>query len=100
MRAGFLVHQDLIGSGFDEHGRVTVWIRDHEVYIDGHARDFPERSKNRRTHREIRHEMAIHHIEMEHPATHSFELPDLVAQAREICREDGWKYLNHCAISY
>ena len=95
MLTGFLVNGNLVGPGGDEDGRVLVRILDHQVHVQDRAGGLAERFDHRRSDGEIGHEMAVHHVHMEHAAAGRLERGNLLAQARKIGRKDGWQDLNH-----
>ena len=95
MRAGFLMHQNLVGARLDEQGRVPVGIGDHQVHVQDGAGGLAQRFDHRRSDGHVRHEMAIHHVQMKHAAAGRFERGNLLAQTREIGRENRWQDLNH-----
>jgi hypothetical protein len=54
-----------IGAGLDERPRIAVRLLDHEVHLDGQAGDAPNRLHRINAQREIRDEMAVHHVDVE-----------------------------------
>ena len=95
MPAGFLMHQNLVGAGLDEYGRVLVGILDHQVHVQDRAGGLAERLDHGRPNGDIGHEMAVHDVHMEHAAADRLERGNLLAQTRKIGRENRWQDLNH-----
>ena len=60
-------------SGVDESWDVPVGIRNHEVNIQRQVRHLPDGSNDRRTDRNIRHEVPIHYIDMKRVRPALFE---------------------------
>jgi hypothetical protein len=65
MDAGFLVDRDPSSAGFRESWDEFVRLFNHEVTIERNFQDFAKRGYNRRPNRDIRDEVAIHHIHVE-----------------------------------
>ena len=78
------MHQHLVGPRVDEHGGVLVRVGNHQVEVQGEARDFANGCDHRRADGEVLNEVAIHHIEVQHGGAALFHLGDLLAQSREI----------------
>jgi hypothetical protein len=57
--------------------------------IEGQFRQLPDRFDDERTEREIRHEVAVHHVEMEPVGTALGHRADLVHEVSEVGREEG-----------
>ena len=56
----------LVRAGFDENGSIAVGIGNHEVQIQLEGGDPADGFDDGRTHGEVRHEMSIHDVDMEH----------------------------------
>jgi hypothetical protein len=65
MDAGFLVDRDPSSAGFRESGDEFVRPFNHEMTIEWDFRDFAKRGYDRRADRDIRDEVAIHHVHVE-----------------------------------
>jgi hypothetical protein len=65
MDAGFLVDGDPISAGFGKCRYKFVRPINHEMAIERNFRDFAKRGYDRRPDRDIRDEVAIHHVHVE-----------------------------------
>ena len=65
MDAGFLVDRDPSSAGFRESGDELVRPFNHEMTIERDFRDFAKGGYDRRPDRDIRDEVAIHHVHVE-----------------------------------
>ena len=65
MDAGFLVDRDPSSAGFRESGDEFVRPFNHEMTIEWDFRNFAKRGYDRRADRDIRDEVAIHHVHVE-----------------------------------
>jgi hypothetical protein len=65
MDAGFLVDRDPSSAGFRESGDEFVRPLNHEMTIERNFRDFAKRGYDRRPDRDIRDEVAVHHVHVE-----------------------------------
>ena len=64
---------------------------DHQVHVDRAAGGVDlvgDRAEDQRPDRDRRHEMAVHHVEVDHPRAGVHHLVDLRAEPREVGRED------------
>jgi hypothetical protein len=86
---GFPVHQQGIRAGRDEFVQEQVGARHHQVRLQGQLGQRPERRDDGRPHREVRHEVPIHDIDVDPISPSPRGLGDLLAQAGKIGREDG-----------
>ena len=92
---GLVMHRNLVGARFDEDRRIGIGVRDHQVEIEGEAGDFTDGFYDRRPHREIGDEMAVHDVDVEHSGSAAFHLGDVLSEAGKVRREYGWDNLNH-----
>ena len=95
MRGGFVVNRDLVRAGFDEQRRVFVGVRNHQVNVQYALRDFADRFHNRRADRQVRDEVAIHDVDVQHGCASALHARDFFAKAREVGRKDGGKDVGH-----
>jgi hypothetical protein len=65
MDAGFLMDRDPSSAGFRENGDEFVRPFNHEMTIERDLRGFAKRGYDRRPDRDIRDEVAIHHVHVE-----------------------------------
>src|SRR5829696_147522 len=57
-----------------------------------------ERTNYREPERDIRHEMAVHHVHVDDRGAAALGRRDLLAEPREICRKDGRRNLDHKSL--
>src|SRR4029077_5555240 len=74
-----------------------IRILNHQVAIeDGVGKGLPQRLHNQRPNREIRYEMPVHHVAMDHRAAAVERGLRIFAQPREICGENrGCQFNGH-----
>src|ERR1035438_8692103 len=77
MLAGFLMHDHLVCARVDEDGCVLVRIGDHQVFVQRQPRDFANGGHHRRPDRQVGHEVAVHHVQMQHGGAAPLYLGDL-----------------------
>ena len=85
------VDRDAVGAGRGELGDVTLRALDHQVDVDVPARVVDltgERLDDRRAHAERRHEVAVHHVDVDRARAGGEHRADLLAQPGEVRRED------------
>ena len=82
------------GSGVDELFDEEIRIENHQMRLQRQARYFPQRADDGRAHREIGHEMSIHHVDVDPRRPGTLCLGHLFAQTGEIGREDGRRELD------
>ena len=75
---------DRIGARLDENLDVLLRLADHQVRVERQLGDLAHRFENRHAHRKIRHEVAVHHIEVEQVGARTLDRANLVAETREI----------------
>jgi hypothetical protein len=91
VRRGLGVHRHRVGSGLHEVSDVALGPVDHQMHVEHRAnlarlpRDPVE---NQRADRDRRHEVAIHHVHVDHARPRGEHLADLLAQAPEVRRQD------------
>ncbi len=67
---------------------VRIRRRDHQVHVEQLPGQRPEPVQDDRTHRDVRHEMPVHHVHMDVIRARRLDGADFLAQPREIGRED------------
>ncbi len=67
---------------------VLIGIRDHQVHVDRDLRDALDRLHDRRTHGDVRHEVAVHHVDVNEIGATALSGINCVAERREIGRQD------------
>lgn len=98
MDAGFLVDRDPSSAGFRESGDEFVRPFNHEMTIERNFRDFAKRSNDGGADRDVRDEMAIHHVHVENSGSSFDSGLGFRAEASEVSRQDGRSELNHRSL--
>jgi hypothetical protein len=75
-----------IRAGFDEDGSVRVGVLDHQVMIKFQFRGLSKRLGHGRTHRQVRHKMSVHDVDMDHSGASLLNQPDLFAKTCKVRR--------------
>ena len=88
MRQHFHVDRDHRGAGVGERLDVAVRLLNHQVHIERDGGDAPKRFHDRRTHRDVRDEVAVHHVDVYEIGAAALGRGDRVAQGREIGRQN------------
>src|SRR5262249_38722830 len=95
MGASFLMNRDPIDSCFGEHRNKLVRAFDHKVTVERNSRNSAERGDNRRPHREIGNEVAVHDVKVQNGRPTLDGSLRLRAEAREISRKNRSGELDH-----
>src|SRR6266478_9884222 len=97
MHARFLVHGDPARSSFRKRRNELIRIFNHQVAIkDGVGKGLPQRLHNQWSNREIRYEMSVHHVAMNHGAAAVERGLRVFAQPCEVCGENrGCQFNGH-----
>ena len=61
---------------------VAIGLLDHQVHVERHLRDLADRPDDRRPHREVRDEVAVHDVDVNQVGAAAFGRRDLGSQAR------------------
>jgi len=89
------VHGDAVRPGIGELLDVPLRRGYHEVNIERHRGTGADGLHHRWTDSDVRHEHAVHDIDMDPVCALRFEAFDLLPQAAEVRREYGWSDLDH-----
>jgi hypothetical protein len=84
LRCRFNVNRQYVGAGFRETVEIVFRIHDHQMHVDRHLREFAARFDDLRAERQIRHEDAVHDIDVQPVGAACFEHRDVVLQSRKI----------------
>src|SRR5215475_3288521 len=95
VNAGFLVHGNVVGPGRHEIGNIKVRVFNHQVDVEFSLRHLAEGRHERRSHGQIRDEMAVHDIDVNHGCAATFDSMDVVGEVGEIGGQDGRDDLCH-----
>ena len=80
---------DDVGAGPGEGFEERVGRRDHQMHVHHRRHMRPKRRHDRRADGQVGHEMPVHHIHMHPVRARRLDRPHLLAQPREIGRQDG-----------
>ena len=84
VRQHFDVHRDHGGAGGRERLDVPIGIRDHQVNIERHGGHAPDRRNDRRPDGNVRHEVAVHDIDVNEIGAPAFGSRDGAPERGEI----------------
>jgi hypothetical protein len=65
-------------------------IADHQVHVEGQARDLPQGAHDGRANRDVRHEVAVHHVHVDVICAGGLGALDFLGQASEVSGQYGW----------
>jgi hypothetical protein len=81
------VDRDVVGTGLGERRDLALGLLDHEVHVEDHV-EVAQRLDGARAHRQRRHEVPVHDVDVDHARSGGHHLVDLLAQAAEVRRKD------------
>src|SRR3990172_8836249 len=84
MRRRFRVDSHDVRAGLDKRRNVPVRVRNHEMDMERHFSHIPDRLDDQRTNRDVRHEVAVHDIDMQQMRAGFFNPANVFAERREI----------------
>ena len=89
MRAGLGMHRDDVGAGGGEG--LDIWIagRNHQMHVERLLGMRTERLDHVGADGDVRHKMAVHHIDMDPVAAGGVDGAHFLAEPGKIGREDG-----------
>src|SRR5207249_9259355 len=99
VRAGFHVHGQHVGAAGGELGQVLLGLHDHQVEVERQPRALADRVEDRKAHRDVRDEAAVHDVDVELIGAGGFDPGDLLGQDAEVGGENRGRDLDH-APSY
>ena len=70
VRRGFLVHRNHVRPGLGKRPDVLLRILDHQMHVQGHPGCLAQGRHHRHADRNIRHEVAVHHVHVQHAMRH------------------------------
>ena len=91
MRRRFDMYRHNIGARVRECFHVAFGLDDHQMRLDRNSRRRADGRKYRQANRDVRHETAVHDIEMNRRRARCLRLPDLIAEMREVGGENRWR---------
>ena len=88
MRQHFDVHRHHRRAGLRERLDVPIWIFDLQVHVERNLRDPFDRLDDRRSDRDVRDEMSVHHVDVDEIGAAPLDGGNRVAERREVRGED------------
>ena len=88
MSCGLGMNGNIVGTASGEIVHITIGLLDHQMDIEGKVRCFANAFDHRNSDGYIRHEMTIHHIDMNPIGTAFFGGFYLFTQPGEVCRQN------------
>ena len=82
------MHDQGIGAGLGERLQEPVGMLDHQVDLQRQPRDRAQPPHDHRAEGQIRHEMAVHHVDVDPVGPGPLDLGHLLSQAGRVGRED------------
>ncbi len=89
VRPGLGMDGDRVRSGLGEGLEERIDRRDHQMDVERLGGVRAKRLHHRRADRQVGHEMAVHHVDMDPVGARRVDGADLLAEPGEIGREDG-----------
>ena len=86
--AGLGLDQQVIGAGLGEGGEIALRLDDHQMNVERLCRRAADGLQHDRADGDVGHETAVHHVDMDPIGAGRVDGADLLAQAREIGRQD------------
>ena len=72
--------RNAVCPGLGEGSKIRVGRGDHQVHVERECRDLPDGLDDDRAHREVRHEMAVHNVDVQPVRAGALDSPYFVAQ--------------------
>ena len=88
MRTGFGMHGDVVAAGFGKGLEIGIAGRDHQMGVEDLLGVRAHRLDDIGAVGNVRHEMPVHHVEMDPVGAGRIDRADLFAQPGEIRRQD------------
>ncbi len=83
------VEADDVGPGAGEIGDDAIDRFDHEMHVDRVLGERADRLAHERPHRQVRHVMIVHHVEVDHVGARRQNRGHFIAEPREVCGQDA-----------
>ena len=81
------MNRDPRRSGVDERLDVAIGVENHQVHVERNLGHLVDGLHDQRSERDVRHEMAVHDVQVQQVGATPFDLGDLRCQRGEIGRE-------------
>ena len=86
---------DVVGAGLGERIEEIVDRRDHEVYVERLLGVGAKRLHHGRADRQVGHEMAVHHVDVDPVGARFVDRPHVLAKLREVGGQDRGRDERH-----
>ena len=80
--------EQMIGAGLGEVREIALRLDDHQMHIERLLRGASHRLDNHRSDRDVRHEAAVHHVDMDPVGSRRIDGANLLGEPPEIRRQD------------
>ena len=88
------VHGNHRRAGLGERLEVAIGLFDHQVDVERDPGDALERADDRRADGDVRHEVAVHDVDVNEVGAAALRRGDGAAERGEVGRQDGWGNLD------
>ena len=92
LKVGFIqrlhVHVQKIGAGIDEPGQLVQRVVDHEMHVAQKVRGGLELLQERHAHGEVRHEVAVHDVDVDEGGAALLDHANVPSEVHEIGGQD------------
>src|SRR3569832_1384894 len=99
VNTSFLMYRNPVRTGIRKCRDVQVGILDHQMAVDRSFNGLTERLQHRRSDRDIRNEMPVHHVEMEDRAATFYRGSRLLPKPRKISGKYRRRKLDQSVLS-
>lgn len=82
------VHVQKIGAGIDEPGQLVQRVVDHEMHVAQKVRGGLELLQERHAHGEVRHEVAVHDVDVDEGGAALLDHANVPSEVHEIGGQD------------
>ena len=89
---GFDMDRDDVGARLGEGFEIGIARRDHQVDVERLLAVGPQRLHHVGSDRDVGHEMAVHHVDVDPVGAGRVDRPHLLAEPGEVGGQDGWGY--------
>ena len=88
MRQHLDVDRHHVGAGVDERLEVAIGLHDHQVHVERQRRGLAERFHHRHANGDVRHEVPVHHVDVNLIGAATRRGRDFGAEVREVRGEN------------
>ena len=92
MRAGFRMHQDMVGPGISERRDERINRLDHQVHVERQSAVGTQALQDRWPEADVRDEVAVHDIEVQPIGSGALDRRNFLAETREIRSQQARRY--------